>query len=160
MATPAENDVPRSFTNTRPLVYLACVCEKVLREEGGVLTLVRVVDTFYVAGVPEELPAKVKGGAEVWAVIGLKSGDLVGQFTIGLQVRNPTGEVRVRQEWPIVLDGGVQGATFVLRMMVEASQLGTHWIDVLWEGSERLTGVPFRLLQQQPPTDQPPTESP
>jgi hypothetical protein len=31
--------------------------------------------------------------------------------------------------------------------MVEAKQYGLYWFDVVWEGKEVLTRIPFRLIQ-------------
>jgi hypothetical protein len=42
--------------NTKPLVAVATLCEQILGEKDGVVSVIRVVDTYYVEP-PKGLPA-------------------------------------------------------------------------------------------------------
>jgi hypothetical protein len=42
--------------NTKPLVAVATLCEQILEEKDGVVSVIRVVDTYHVEP-PKDLPA-------------------------------------------------------------------------------------------------------
>ncbi|HEX6737059.1 MAG TPA: hypothetical protein VF310_02190, partial [Vicinamibacteria bacterium] len=90
----------------KPFVQTACVCEKVLIEPDQVVSLIRIVDT-YVIYLPPNTPAPPPGvGLDLTAFVGLKSGDAVGRFDVGLRIQDPDGESKPIRHWPIVLNGG------------------------------------------------------
>ncbi len=70
--------------NTKPLVCVACVCEKVLYERDGVLSAIRIVDVLYVPAQnrPSDLSdvALSVPGVSLNILVSLKSGDLKGYF--------------------------------------------------------------------------------
>jgi hypothetical protein len=62
-----------------PFVQMACFCEKVLNEQDGVLSIIRVIDRLIVStsglGAPEQMPA---GQMNFPLVVILKSGFVKG----------------------------------------------------------------------------------
>ena len=140
--------------NTRPLVAAATICEKVLQEKDGVLSAIRIVDTFYAVTPQSNLPEDVKAGTQVTALISLKSGDITGSQEVQLVARKPSGEVKEVGKWPVIFKGGEHGANFTINMMISATDFGLWWFDVIWQG-EVLTSIPLKLVQQQTAEPQP-----
>src|SRR5260221_5800137 len=106
------------MANTKPFVAAALICEKLLEEVtaipggGNVVSAIRIVDVYV---VPElKLPEGVSIGPdvipaiEINGLIMLKSGDLTGNYTVGLNLRTPLGETKSLAPeggWPVVLQG-------------------------------------------------------
>jgi hypothetical protein len=131
--------------NTKPYVAIATVCEKVLLEKDGVVSVIRVVDTFTVA----ELPAGALPNLALTAMIALKAGDLVGESRLSLIIAAPDGtRSPFPESWPVVFGGGETGANFVVTFGLPPNKPGLYWIEVLWNG-ESLTKIPIRLRQAQ-----------
>jgi hypothetical protein len=140
------------MANTKPFVSLACVCEKALQEADKVLSLIRVVDTYYVPPTPPGLPPDIKPAVDVTVVVTLKSGDVVGSYEIGLALRPPIGAPAPEpKKWPIVFKGAEQGANAIVKFPVSTDVLGLYWFDVLWKG-EVLTSIPFKLVAAPTPS--------
>ena len=139
-----------------PWVSIACVCEKVLREPDHVMTLVRIVDTFYVPEQPvEESGLPVQHVVQAYAVITLKAGGLeAGSYTLHFRRRLPSGEVKLfgpEEGLPVVFTGDepTEGTVVVIKFSMKAKELGIHLLDVVWEGKETLTTIPIKLAEAQ-----------
>ena len=145
--------VQSPMSNTKPLVAQACVCEQMLQDKDGVSSLIRVVDTFYLADPPAGVPDNIKAAIQCTAVVSLKSGALKGKSVASLRIRSPSGKLRtIVEKWPLeFLEAEEYGANISVRMTLEAKELGLYVIDVLWEG-ETLTSIPIRL-KKAPETD-------
>jgi hypothetical protein len=130
-------------SNSKPFVQIACVCEKVLIEPDNVASLIRVVDTYALALPTPELPAGVQI-AFLIAFISLKSGDVVGEFEVGLRLNHPDGKDYPIRRWPVEFRGGESGVNLKIAFSLPDAKFGLYWFDVLW-GDEVLTRIPFRL---------------
>jgi hypothetical protein len=138
--------------NSKPLVQVACICEKVLIETDNVASIIRIVDTYTIDPIPE-LPDGVQARTELTAVVSLKSGDLVGEFTVGLRLMEPDGKILPTREWPLILNGGESGANIKVVFALMPPKMGLYWLDVLWI-DEVLTSIPFRFrLKASEPTE-------
>jgi hypothetical protein len=131
-----------AMPTAKPYVQVACVCEKVLIEPDNVASLIRIVDTFFL-----NLPAPqadFKAAVELTAFIALKSGDVVGEFEVGLRLTNPDGVYLPTRRWQTEFRGGEAGVNLKIAFSLPEYKLGLYWFDVLW-GDEILTRIPFRL---------------
>ena len=129
----------------KPLVQVACVCEKVLIEADGVPSLIRIVDT-YTLNVTEDEPLPEGAGVDLTAFVALRSGEVVGTFDVGLRLTNPLGTAAQIQKWKIVLNGGEHGANLRVNFVLAKPKEGLYWLDVLWaEEDDLLARIPFRL---------------
>jgi hypothetical protein len=135
--------------NTKPLVSVACVCEKILQEKDGVLSAIRLVDTIYIERMVEALPENLKPGFQIAALVSLKSGDIIGEQEVRVVLRKPSGEVNDIGKWKVVLQGGEHGANFALNFMLSGTEFGLFWFDVIWQG-EVLTSMPLKVAQRTP----------
>ncbi len=149
--------VSLDMINTKPYVAAACFCETVLQEPDGVITAIRIVDTYNIAPpppraiVPEGAPQY--GHVLVSGLISLKSGDVIGEGRIGLIMHKTTGEVVTlspAEGWPAVMKGGEHGFNIKLRFALGVNNFGLLWFDVTWDG-EVLTRIPLRLKQAELP---------
>lgn len=126
---------------TRPLLTAAFTCERVLHEVDGVLTAVRIVDSYTITGTPAAARTLVRP----WMVIIFKSGDARGTYAVSFAVRRASGQVSaLGTPIPIELKGGAHGATLSIELVIEVEEDGVYWVDVLLDG-ERVTSMPLTL---------------
>lgn len=131
--------------NKKPFLAAALICEKVLQEGDGVLTVMRIVDIFTIAPPPVPLPAGGIQGIELTVLLSLKSGDVRGKSEIAMKLRFPSGRVEEVGKWPIVLNGEGHGANVIAKVTLGVTEFGLHWFDVSWEG-QAMTSVPLKLV--------------
>jgi hypothetical protein len=132
-----------------PFLAMAVLCEKVLREADGVISVIRVVDRVNVElrgpGAPDEMPPIP---ISLNAVLSFKSGFAKGKYKVKLITRSPSGVESAAQNMPpIFLEGDERGANLIVSLQLSVTEEGLYWIDVLLE--ERvLTRIPLRVLYQ------------
>lgn len=135
------------MANAKPFVAAALVCEKVLVEKDGVLSAIRIVDSFKV-NIPERLPPNTRPGLPLTVLITLKSGDVRGRSQLSAKVRHPDGKViAVQEPWPILLNGDEHGVSLNISFGLPADKLGLYWFEVYWNG-EHLTSIPIKLVAE------------
>lgn len=140
-----------SFENG-PLVTTAALCERVLQEPDGVISLIRVVDKITVSDVDAERPDVMPPiPVMLTLVLLLKAGAAQGRsFTLQLEPVDPAGRAIARSELPLQFPASeAAGATFLVKMALIVSHPGQHWINVMLDG-ELFTRVPL-LVEHQPP---------
>jgi hypothetical protein len=134
----------------RPYVALAVLCEKVLVEKDDVLTAVRIIDKLTLQLPPAGMPEGMKPAIQITGLIGLKSGDAVGDFTLRLNITNPLGELRKDViTLPVKLLGGDHGQNFVINLGLGIENEGVYWFDVMLD-DEVLTRTPLTITGGQP----------
>jgi hypothetical protein len=138
-----------------PWVQLACVCERVLQEQDGVLSLIRVVDRLMLGATgpepPDEMP---KMPVNFTLLVALKGGAARGRFQVRLTLEAPSGErMPTEATLPVLFEGEDRGVNLVVPVGLELDQEGVYWFDV-WLGprygqpEELLTRVPLRIVYQ------------
>ena len=144
------------MANTKPFVAAACFCEQVLQEDDGVLSAIRIVDTYTIPPLPPGVdvpPDGTRGVILVKGLISLKSGDVAGSGNVALILHKINGETtRLSPEggWPAVLQGGEHGFNIKLQFGLGVKNFGLLWFDVTWN-DELLTRIPLRLQQGESP---------
>lgn len=142
---------------TGPHVTIATFCQKVLTEQDGVLSLIRVVDRFTQTArgtePPEQMPPFILGPNDLSMVIVLKPDKAKGRFSIKIDVEDPSGLRKRVGESDITLPGGNQGANLVIGMSVAMEYEGVYWFDVLLGGPRDqedalMTRVPLEVQYQ------------
>ena len=126
------------MANTKPFVAAACFCEQILQEPDGVLSAIRIVDTYILPPLPDGLelsPDGLRGLIVLKGLISLKSGDVVGPGTVGLVMHRTTGEQLVLSPeggWPAIMNGGEHGFNLKLQLPLGVKNFGLIWFDVTW----------------------------
>ncbi|MBI4319043.1 MAG: hypothetical protein HY675_11185 [Chloroflexi bacterium] len=141
---------------TGPYLQVAVLCEKVLQEASGVLSLIRIIDrithTSMGPGVLEEMPVVP---INVFAVVSLKSGSARGRHTLTLRPEDPSGMKLPEVSQSILFEGEDRGVNFVANIALQAKYEGLYWFDVLLDG-QVWTRMPLRVMYQQVSLGTPP----
>lgn len=140
-----------------PYLQAALICEKVLQEQDGVLSVIRVVDRHTATVLGPEVPADMPPVAvNATVLVILKQGDAIGRYAIKLRPEAPSGQQLPTLEVPVqfVEGAGEQGVNIVIPMNLQLQEEGLYWFDVIWSdprgGAEEglLTRVPLRVMYQ------------
>lgn len=133
---------------TGPFLQAALICERVLREQDGVISAIRIIDqlTHTIIGrtIPEELP-NVPFNFSL--LISLKSGRARGRHNVSIALEDPSGARKELFSQSLQLEGEHRGANWVIQANVTFSMEGLYWFDVLIE-NELATRIPFKLIYQ------------
>jgi hypothetical protein len=141
----------------RPYLTAAMLCEKVLEEKNGTLSVIRIADRLgyqlpiFPPGVP--MPEGIRAAAQLSGLICLKSGPVTGDHSLSIIVENPVGDRKQVFVFPLKLEGKDQGQNVVLNMALGIEHDGLYWFDVLFDG-EVLTRIPLTVVQESAPVPQ------
>jgi hypothetical protein len=131
-----------------PYIQVAALCEKVLQEKDGVLSVIRVVDriisTAAGAAPPERMPPVP---INLTALLSFKSGFVRGSYTMTLRTRTPSGRYMSPElAMPVLFEGDEdRGANLIVNVNLQADEEGLYWFDVLL-GGRVLTRMPLRVV--------------
>jgi hypothetical protein len=138
---------------------MAVICERVLREQDGVLSLIRVIDRLTHTIVGAELPDPPPPVSyRMWFALTFKSGSARGRQTLKIVQEQPSGLRKDLLEQSITLEGEDRGANFVAQVQMKFEQEGLYWFDVFLN-DQFMTRMPFRLaynLVRRPKPPSPP----
>lgn len=133
----------------KPVVSVATDCEKVMIEKDDVVSLIRLVDTFF---IPEEVLAKPQDAAiPITGLIVLRGGDFTGEGELSLAVESPDGKrTEFPDKFPMLFTSTDQTNNVICNMVIALRHVGTSWVNVLWDG-DLLTKFPIKLAPQKKP---------
>ena len=128
-----------------PYLQMAVICERVLREQDGVLSVIRVIDRLTHTIVGTELPDPLPPVPyAVWFALAFKSGSARGRQTLKIVQEQPSGLRKDLFEQSIMLEGEDRGTNFVAQVQMRFDEEGVHWFDVFLN-DQFMTRMPFRL---------------
>jgi hypothetical protein len=136
--------------DTGPYLHYAVLCEKVLHEADGVLSLIRIIDRITVtipvtdSASTEDLPAPM---VPVTFVVSLKSGEFTGLVPLKVGIETPSQSKWPEFETSAQLQGEDQGTVVVLPVQFPARDEGIYWFAVEVAG-DVVTRVPLRVVKQ------------
>lgn len=130
-----------------PYVAIACFCERVLQEQDGVLSAIRIVDQVKKREgtiLPEESTHAIN------ILIVLKAGDFDWTGELEIRANSPSGKVTKKGEakFPVELKRG-KACNFIINTGVPLSEDGTYWYDVLFD-NRLLTRMPMSVSVLEP----------
>lgn len=147
-----------------PFLQTALICERVLQEQDGVVSAIRIIDRLFFMLGDDGQPANPRH--PVTFLITFKSGAARGRYAIQVEREQPSGERSGPLfEAPLFLEGEERGVNLVVQAIFEPEQEGLYWFDVFFvvpsttqEGARRtcVTRVPLRAIFQPMPTVGPP----
>lgn len=140
-----------ALPETGPYLMAALICEKVVQEADGTVTIVRIVDRVNVnitanvpgVNVPETMPPVNVSNLTLF--LGLKSGQTRGSQTVTIQMERPDGIKAPAQQLSVLFEGDERGANVFLNLNITLDMQGLYWFIVSLDG-EFLTRVPLRLI--------------
>jgi hypothetical protein len=143
----------------RPYLLAALLCESVIEEKSGTLTLVRILDR--VEFERQVMPQGFHPVIPIKGLLSIRSGPLRGEFSLKMKVIRPNGEQKGQPIAlpPIKLLGGDQGVNVNLNLMFGIEDEGLHWFEIYFE-DELLTSIPITVVQKQTPSEQSRTATP
>lgn len=128
-----------------PYLIAAIFCEKLLLEQDGVASAIRIVDKLLVKELSK------KDGAPAGAVYALtillmfKSGGYKGPAKVQLVPNRPSGETSKKIEQEVAMpEQANAGANLVLTIPFAPSEEGVYWFDVLLNGT-LVTRMPLEV---------------
>ncbi len=132
-----------------PFIQAALICEKVLQEQDGAMSAIRIIDRiFFVAG---EDGQPLNPRTPIMFLICLKSGEARANLPVEVRLEKPSGEQSQILQAHMLFEGEERGGNIVINAMFEADQQGLYWFDVLLDGT-RITRMPLRAVFQPIPT--------
>jgi hypothetical protein len=135
-----------------PFLNAALACERVLNEQDGVVSAIRIIDR--VVFLLDDEGELIQTRHPFTFLVSFKAGAARGSFTVSLRMEKPSGEEVPLLDAPVFFEGEDRGVNLVLQSMFEPEEAGLYWFDVLFEG-ERVTRVPLRAVYQSQPTTGP-----
>jgi len=137
-------------TKGGPYIQVAALCEKVLQEGDGVLSLIRIVDT-----INQEVQVKGAPSAEAFKVVpplvcpltlilALKAGEAKGSHQVKIIPVLPTGETKAPFVRTLHFEGEEKGANLILNLVFEFPYEGLYWFEV-YLNEDLLTRLPLRV---------------
>ena len=128
-----------------PYIQAACLCDMVLEDKTGVLSLIRIVDvlTHVESGPnpPEEMPPFTHA---MTLVVMLKSGSARGRAQVIVRPELPTGEMKEPLPVTVHFDGEERGQNLILRLNYQFTLEGLYWFNILLD-DQKLTAIPLRV---------------
>lgn len=132
-----------------PYLNCAVICEKVLQEQNGTISLIRIIDRMTVTvstlGTPANMFPVPINNLNVF--ISLRSGEAKGRNTVKLRIETPSGVRLPEQLLPVLFEGEDRGVNLILNLNIVADQEGLYWFDILLE-DQLLTRIPLRIVYQ------------
>ena len=138
-----------SFQAGGPYLQAALLCERVLQEKDGVLSIIRVIDRMLVqvmgTQVPDQMPP---APIACYAVVMLKTGSFAGKYKLQLTPLTPSQKPLPAASVDVLLEGGEdRGANVIIPLQFLADEEGVYWFQVKL-ADQILTQIPLRLIYQ------------
>jgi hypothetical protein len=123
-----------------PYLTAAFFCDKVLREQDGVLSAIRIVDRWNVNGLTEQMPPTV---LQTNLVVLLKSGIYRGQSQLAVTPISPSNQRMQAVIFPLLFEGeDERGSGIVSPLAFPAQEVGVYWFEIALGGG----GIPPRAI--------------
>jgi hypothetical protein len=146
-----------------PYLTGAFFCDKVLREQDGVISAIRIVDRWNVNGPNEEMPTTI---LQTNLVILLKSGVYRGNAQLTITPITPSNNRLQPVAAPLLFEGeDERGCGAILPIGFPAHESGVYWFEVTLEGlalqPRVVTAIPMRVayLRMVNPMPGPPNQN-
>jgi hypothetical protein len=129
-----------------PYLQVAAFCDKVLQEKDGVLSLIRVVDRWNVAGPTETmLPTIIQTNL----VLIFKSGIFRGAAQLAVTPISPRNEHLQSVVLPLFFEGDDdRGVNVIIPIGFPVQEPGLYWFEVAITG-RTMTNIPLHIVYLQ-----------
>lgn len=138
-----------------PHVQIAALCERVLTEADGVLSLIRIVDrithTERGPDPPREMP---EVHYPLTLVLTLKADKARGRHDITITPELPSGETLRPFSTAVQMEGEGRGTNIIMQMNIPYKLEGLYWFNVKF-GEHVLTRLPLQVQYSRTATGRP-----
>lgn len=128
-----------------PFLQVAALCEKVLREADGVVSLIRLVDrvtnTVQGQNAPDEMP-EVR--YPLTLVVSLKAGVARGRHDVTITPELPSGETMPPITMAVQMEGDARGVNLIAQIDIPYRLEGLYWFNIRFDQTP-LTRIPFEV---------------
>jgi len=135
-----------------PYLAAAVLCERVLTEQDGVNSLIRIVDRITQTATGAEPPFDLPPFEyTLWAFISFKSGTARGTKELSIRIQKPSGDSPPVQTLSVNFEGeDDRGANLVIQLQLQIDVVGVWWFDVNLDGIH-VTRLPLRIIYMRQP---------
>jgi hypothetical protein len=140
--------------DTGPHVQAALICENVIEDKQGVLSLIRVVDEIARTVVGPDAPDEMEPFVtDLKMVIMLKADGARGRSSIKIRPSEPSGRDLAPMQTPIHLTPGYGGVNLLIPLQFRVEYEGVYWFDILLSAGsghddQLLSRVPLHVKYQ------------
>lgn len=142
-----SEDRPQIAFSDGPYLQTAIICEKVLVEQDGVKSAIRMYDrhTRVVTGLNPPLEMEPYD-MELVLLLRFKSGSARGSYPLEIRLQKPSGESSSPGTQTILFEGeDDRGTDVVANMTLRIEFTGLYWFDV-YLMDVRVTRIPMRII--------------
>lgn len=127
-----------------PHLATAVLCERVLEEKTGVLSLIRIVDRIVWSAGEADLPSP---SINLVACISFKAGDARGSHDVVIQQETPSGIRQPETRLSALFEGEDRGVNVIVGINLAGLEEGLHWFDIGLD-AKFVTRIPLRVVHQ------------
>ncbi len=130
-----------------PYLSAALICEKVLTEQDGAKSAIRIIDRVTRTVVGPSLPEQMEPfDYQLAMLVRLKSGWARGPHTLRVNLIKPSGESPPSMEQTLIFEGEEdRGVDVVANLAIKFDLPGIYWFEI-YLNEVRLTRVPLRII--------------
>ena len=138
-----------------PFIQAATLCEQVIEDKTGVLSLIRVIDTITHTVAQPDPPIDMPPVTyPMKMVIMLKSGRARGRHELKITPELPSGEFKHSITQSIQLEGEERGTNNIINLIFNFTMEGLYWFNIYLDDS-LLSRIPMRIKYSRIITQQP-----
>ena len=128
-----------------PYIQMAGLCEQVIEDKTGALSLIRIIDTITHTEARPDAPTEMPPVTyPMKMVIMLKSGRAKGRHELKIIPELPSGESKAPVARSIHMEGEERGFNNIINMLFTFTMEGLYWFNVYLDDS-LLTRIPLRI---------------
>ncbi|MBA7637977.1 hypothetical protein ES703_45626 [subsurface metagenome] len=128
-----------------PYIQMAGLCEQVIEDKTGALSLIRIIDTLAHTEARPDAPVEMPPVTyPMKMVIMLKSGRARGRHELKITPELPSGESKPPIVRSIHMEGEERGVNNIVNMVFTFTMEGLYWFNIYLDDSP-LTKIPLRV---------------
>jgi len=130
-----------------PFFSAAFICEKVLVEQDGVKSAIRIIDRIVRSAVGPHPPSEMEPFEyNSTLLLKFKSGWARGVHNVKFQLAKPSGELMPELVRSVLFEGEEdRGIDIIINLVFKLDQTGIYWIHV-YLNEIKITQIPLRVI--------------
>jgi len=129
-----------------PSLRIAALCERVLEEKDGSLSLIRLIDRLVITAEGKDIPKELPPGQfSLTALMSWING--LGNYEARIRCDYPDGNSFETPTLPFYLDSLDKVQNLIVRLVIPVKRQGIYWFNFLL-GDEVKSKVPLRVIYQ------------